>query len=288
MKKTPIVSIVIPTYNRAWTLSQAIDSVLNQAYCNRELIVVDDGSTDHTKALLATYGEKIKIILQENRGVSAARNRGIEMASGEYIALLDSDDIWLPEKIESQIQFFKENPHALICQTQEIWIRNGRRVNPKRRHQKKSGMIFESSLSLCLVSPSAVMFHRNLIETIGIFDEAIPACEDYDMWLRVSCKYPVYLINKNLIIKRGGHEDQLSRQPGLDKYRIYSIKKLLDNGILTKEQQRIATGMLKEKCLIYATGCLKRKRKKEAQYYMNLAKLTEKDIRKEVEKPKFQ
>jgi glycosyltransferase involved in cell wall biosynthesis len=147
LKKTPIVSIVIPTYNRAWTLSQAIDSVLNQAYCNRELIVVDDGSTDHTKALLATYGEKIKIILQENRGVSAARNRGIEMASGEYIALLDSDDIWLPEKIESQIQFFKENPHALICQTQEIWIRNGRRVNPKRRHQKKSGMIFESSLS---------------------------------------------------------------------------------------------------------------------------------------------
>ncbi len=282
MKTKSLVSIIIPTYNRAWILSQAIDSVLNQTYCDRELIVIDDGSTDNTQKLLATYGEKIQVILQENKGVSAARNRGIEAASGEYIALLDSDDEWLPEKLKSQVEFFKENPGALICQTQEIWIRNGQRVNPKNRHKKQTGMIFESSLSLCLVSPSAVMFKRDLIVKTGLFDEIMPACEDYDLWLRVSCKYPIYLIDKDLIIKRGGHEDQLSRQPGLDKYRIYSIKKALERDILNEKQRKSAIHKLKEKCAIYAAGCLKRGREEEAKYYIQLAGLSEKGIRQQI------
>ena len=271
-KKKPLVSVVIPTYNRGWILAEAIDSVLSQDFKDYELIVVDDGSTDNTKEILDLYSEDIIVIRQKNRGVSSARNRGIDSASGTYIAFLDSDDLWLQEKISSQVEFFSSNPDALICQTEETWIRNGVRVNPKNRHRKISGMIFEASLSLCLVSPSAVMVKRNLFEKVGVFDETLRACEDYDLWLRVSCRYPVYLIDTPLIIKRGGHPDQLSRIQGLDKYRIQAIKKLLDSHMLSHEQSRDALRTLKDKCRIYASGCRKRRREAEASYYDNLWK----------------
>jgi len=254
-------------------LKEAADSVLDQDYPNFELIVVDDGSTDDTPELLATYGEKITVIRQPNRGVSAARNRGIAGAKGELIAFLDSDDLWLPGKLTKQLEFFHANPNALICQTEEIWIRRGKRVNPKNKHKKISGMIFEPSLHLCLVSPSAVMMRRSLFEKVGLFDETLPACEDYDLWLRVSRQYPVYLLDIPLIVKRGGHADQLSAAAGLDKYRIASIQKLVDSGKLTENQHAAAVAVVKEKCAIYAAGCLKRGKTEEAEYYRKLAHL---------------
>ncbi|MCG8683681.1 MAG: glycosyltransferase, partial [Desulfobacterales bacterium] len=218
--KNNTVSIVIPTYNRAWAIQEAIDSVLSQDYPDYELIIVDDGSTDNTRQVLSAYADKITLIRQSNRGVSAARNRGIAAASGSLIAFLDSDDRWMPTKLSRQVDFFNRHPEALICQTEEIWIRKGRRVNPKNRHKKPSGDIFEPSLRLCLVSPSAVMMRRRLFDLVGDFDPNMPACEDYDLWLRVGCRYPVYLIDTPLIIKHGGHSDQLSRMPALDKFRI--------------------------------------------------------------------
>jgi glycosyltransferase involved in cell wall biosynthesis len=272
MKDQKTVSVIIPTYNRGWIVREAIDSVLGQTYEDFELVVVDDGSEDDTPAILSEYGDKIRVLRQGNRGVSAARNLGIRETSGNLIALLDSDDLWTPKKLERQTAFFRSRPDALICQTQETWIRNGRRVNPKNRHKKPSGAIFEPSLSLCLVSPSAVMFKRELIDEVGLFDETLPACEDYDLWLRVSLEYPVYLIDEELIVKRGGHEDQLSRNPMLDKYRIQSIKKLLDLGVLTGGRRAEAVSKLEEKCLVYAGGCMKRGRKDEAEYYWKLAK----------------
>jgi GT2 family glycosyltransferase len=160
----------------------------------------------------------------------------------------------------------------MICQTEEMWIRNGMRVNPKERHKKPSGMIFEPSLSLCLISPSAVMMKCSLFDEVGLFDEELPACEDYDLWLRVSCRYPVYLIDTPLIVKRGGHEDQLSRSPGLDKYRIKAIIKIIKSHLLSKRQHRAAVRTLKEKCAIYASGCRKRGRVDEAEHYEALAK----------------
>jgi len=271
-RENPLVSVIIPTYNRGWILKEAIDSVLAQNFSDFELIIVDDGSTDNTQDILTSYKEKIIVERHiRNKGVSAARNRGIASASGQYVSFLDSDDLWLPQKLSTQVDFFNANLDALICQTEEKWIRTGIRVNPKKRHKKLSEDIFEHSLYLCLVSPSAVMINRSLFEKTGMFDESLPACEDYDMWLRVSCRYPVFLIDTPLIIKRGGHADQLSRSPGLDRYRIKSLKKIIESDLLTEQQTTAALKVLKEKCEIYANGCLKRGRKEKALYYNDLA-----------------
>ena len=267
----PLVSVIIPTYNRGWCLNEAVDSVFSQTYERYELIVVDDGSEDDTGKRLSRY-QDITVITQHNRGVSAARNRGIASSKGELIAFLDSDDLWLPEKLSVQVAFFQTNPEALVCQTQETWIRNGRRIHPKNRHRKQSGNFFERSLGLCLVSPSAVMIRKPLFETVGVFDENLPACEDYDLWLRVGVSIPIFLIDEPLVIKRGGHADQLSSNIGLDKYRIQSIIKLLESGTLSPDQKAAAVAVLQNKCEIYASGCKKRGKLEEMTYYHGLAR----------------
>ena len=271
MPAEPRVSVILPTFNRGWVVTEAVESVLDQDYANLELIVIDDGSTDGTKGLLSRFGDRIAVIRQVNRGVSAARNAGIRASSGELIALLDSDDTWLPGKVTAQVSFFSNHPDALVCQTQEIWIRNGVRVNPGKRHRKQAGMIFERSLALCLVSPSAVMMRSSLLDEVGLFDETLPACEDYDLWLRIAWKHPIRLIDRPLVVKRGGHPDQLSRMPELDKYRIQSIARLLDSGVLSPGQEKTARAMLSTKSAIYAQGCRKRGRITQAQYYEALA-----------------
>lgn len=259
-RQNPLVSVVIPTFNRSWILGEAIQSVLDQTYQPLEIIVVDDGSTDKTPELLQTFGQAIKVISQTNKGVSAARNVGIKRSRGDLIALLDSDDMWTPDKIGRQVAFFNEHKDAMICQTQEIWIRNGKRVNPKNKHAKRGGMIFEPSLKLCLVSPSAVMMRREMFELKGYFDEELPACEDYDLWLRISSTVPIHLMDNACTIKRGGHADQLSGQHSLDRYRIDSIERLLKRGDLTPEQHGAAVKVFQRKTIIYGKGCIKRGR----------------------------
>ena len=269
-RENPLVSVIIPTFNRGWQLKEAIDSVIAQNFEDFELIVIDDGSSDNTPDILNLYKNDIIAFTQNNKGVSAARNKGIALSSGRFIAFLDSDDLWMQNKLSTQVDFFNENHDALICQTDEIWIRNNVRVNPKRRHKKLSGMIFEHSLKLCMVSPSAVMIKRKLFDEVGLFDEDLPACEDYDLWLRISCSHPVYLIDIPLIIKRGGHTDQLSRLPVLDKYRIKALNKIIASGLLSEKQHQAAIKTLKKKCVIYANGCLKRGRTDEALFYKTM------------------
>jgi glycosyltransferase involved in cell wall biosynthesis len=264
----PLVSVVIPTFNRAGMLQEAIDSVLDQKSKDFELIVVDDGSTDGTCHILNRYKQRLRAVYQPNQGVSAARNTGIRMARGPWIAFLDSDDLWLPEKLSVQVDFFQSYPEALICQTEETWIRKKIRVNPGKRHQKRSGMIYEPSLELCLVSPSAVMIKKELFDLVGFFDEDLPACEDYDLWLRISARFPVHLIDRALIIKRGGHDDQLSKSPCLDKYRIQALEKMIQIGNLTEPQRLATRRVLAEKCRIYASGCEKRGRREEALLFL--------------------
>jgi GT2 family glycosyltransferase len=266
-----LISVIIPTYNRAAWVVEAVDSVLDQTYRDLELIVVDDGSTDETPARLAAYGRRLRYDRQEHSGVSAARNRGLALASGEWIAFLDSDDLWLPRKLEVQADYCAGHPETEICQTEEIWIRNGRRVNPRRRHAKPSGDIFEPSLELCLVSPSAVLAQKNLLTAVGAFDPRFPACEDYDLWLRIACRKPVFLIAEPLVIKRGGHPDQLSRStPALDRYRIQALVKLLRSGDLSTKQSSAAFRELQKKCRIYGQGCLKRGKNEEGEFYLRL------------------
>lgn len=265
------VSVIIPTYNRAWALTEAIESVMAQDYHDFEIVVVDDGSTDNTPEILQAFPE-ILVLTQDRQGVSAARNAGIERASGRLITFLDSDDLWLPAKISTQVAFLDSSPDALICQTEEIWIRNGVRVNPKKRHKKFSGMIFERSLELCIVSPSAVMMRSSLLDEVGGFDETLPVCEDYDLWLRVACRFPIYLIDIPLVTKRGGHPDQISRKQGIDRYRIQALKKIIESGLLSPGQYDAAVCALQQKCAVYAAGCRKRGRIAEADEYLNLSR----------------
>lgn len=279
----PKISVIIPTYNRAAVLPRAVDSVLAQKGAEFELIIVDDGSTDGAECALRgtrpshlvprkVFNEsrvpspELRVFHQENRGPSSARNLGIREAKGEWITFLDSDDEWLPGKLKAQLKFFAENPGYLICQTEEIWIRNGKRVNPMKKHQKYGGRIFEKCLPLCVVSPSAVMMHRKLFDEVGVFDESLPACEDYDLWLRIACRHPVGLIEKPYLLKYGGHADQRSREfPAMDRFRIQSLAKILSQKILTPEQASTARNTLKEKSQIFIQGALKRGKDKEAQ-----------------------
>ena len=268
----PKVSVIIPTYNRAEKVVRAISSVLNQTFSDFEVIVIDDGSDDGTEKAVARLKGPIKYLVHSaNLGVSAARNTGIKHSNAPFIAFLDSDDHWLPEKLNVQMKFFETNSQMVACQTEEIWIRNGRRVNPRKIHLKPSGDIFAPSLKLCLVSPSAVMLRRSVLDEVGLFDESLPACEDYDLWLRIACRHPVHLIDEPLIIKEGGHEDQLSaRYKGMDRFRIESLEKLIRSGMLNESQFKATMEVLKMKCRIYGNGCIKRGKQEEGERYLEL------------------
>ena len=253
------VSAVLPTFNRKESLRRSLQSIRSQQGVIFEIRVVDDGSGDGTREMIEKEFPSVNYYYQENQGPAAARNRGIERARGEWIAFLDSDDEWMPGKLAAQLEFFRQNPEYRICQTEEIWIRSGRRVNAMKKHKKYGGWIFEKCLPLCMVSPSAVMMHRSLFEDAGLFDESLPACEDYDLWLRIAARFPVGFIEKHYVIKYGGHADQRSREfPAMDRFRIYSLEKILDSGILNPGQERAAREMLEMKSRIYMQGAMKR------------------------------
>ena len=275
----PLVSVIIPTYNRCPLLGEAVESVLAQSAKEFELVVIDDGSTDGTAKALEKYGIRVRLFSQQRSGVSAARNFGARQARGRFLAFLDSDDLWRAEKLAVQTTFMQQHPKCQICQTEEVWLRNGARVNPRLIHQKPSGDIFLRSLELCLVSPSAVMMTRELFEATGGFDEALPVCEDYDLWLRIAVDHRVALIPEPLVIKRGGHADQLSRSLwGMDRYRVAALQKLLRSGI-RGARRAAAFAALRRKVSILAQGARKRGREQEAwNYEAKLAEFAEETV----------
>ena len=265
-----MISVIIPTYNRASCLGEAIQSVLDQEYFVRngpssfELLVVDDGSTDSTRDVVHSFGKRAKYHFQPNGGVSTARNKGLDLAQGDYIASLDSDDLWEKEKIGIQQSFMKAFPEARVCTTEETWIRRGVFVNPKKKHQKYSGWIFDNVLPLCLLSLSSALFRKEIFEEIGRFDEELPVCEDYDLGIRIAAKYPVHLLPKALIVKRGGHADQLSRKYwGMDRFRVIALEKALHLD-LTPRQKGLVRQELVKKYHILAKGYEKRNKHEEA------------------------
>ena len=272
------ISVIIPTFNRKETLKRAIQSVVMQSYTPYEIIVIDDGSDDGTKEWLKDNFPNVKYIYQMNSGVSSARNKGIKFARGDWIALLDSDDEWLPSKLKDQANEIELNPAAKFLHTNEIWIRNGVRVNQMKKHKKYGGYIFEKCLDMCRISPSSVLIKKDIFDEIGMFDETLKVCEDYDLWLRFASKYPVHFLDQPLIKKYGGHSDQLSKvDDGIESYRIRSLKKIMNSGILNKKQKTITKDVLVKKMYIYAKGLEKRNKirelnntKKNIQYWINI------------------
>lgn len=260
------ISVIIPAYNRRDVLPRAIRSVLDQKPAPLEILVADDASTDGTPDWLQREFPSVKVLrLETNQGPAAARNRALAQARGRWITFLDSDDEWRPGKLRAQLDFFRENPGYRIMQTEEIWIRGGKRVNPMKKHQKHGGWIYEKCLPLCLISPSAVMIERSLLEETGFFDESYPACEDYELWLRITSRHPVGLIPKPFILKYGGHADQRSREfPAMDRFRIRAMIKILESGVLSEEQTRATLTELSLKASIYFRGAQKHNALEEA------------------------
>lgn len=272
-----MLSVIIPTFNRAPLLGRALESVLAQKRPCDELIVVDDGSTDDTAALVhqvaAQASVPLRMIFQENRGAAAARNAGITAAQGELLAFLDADDWWLPEKLGLQETAMEAQPQAGIAHTREIWFRRGVRVNQKKKHDPPGGDIFRRSLSMCVVGMSTVMVRRRVFDRYGLFDETLPCCEDFDLWLRVGCREPFLLVPAALTGKDGGRPDQLSaiHRMGMDVFRIRSLTKLLESGVLTRAQHDLAAAELVRKCHIYGQGCVKHGRPQEGARYLQMA-----------------
>ena len=262
----PFFSVIIPTYNRKEFLKKSVYSVLCQTEQDFELIIVDDGSTDNTQEALRSlqqqaHKKKIRYIVTKHQGVSFARNKGAQQARAEWICFLDSDDCWNSSKLTEQKKFIKENPKYRILQTQEIWIRDNKQVNPVNKYLKKEGDLFIDSLEHCFITPSTVCIQKELFNAFDGFDENLFCCEDYELWIRITAKYPVGLIRKKLAKRFAGHKDQLSYLYfAIDRFRIYSLIKAILYAGFSQEQKKLAKIMLQKKATIYIQGAKKRGR----------------------------
>jgi glycosyltransferase involved in cell wall biosynthesis len=268
---TQQVSAVIPTHNRLHLLRRALYSVQAQTLPPLETIVIDDGSTDRSHESLATEFPNVQWIRQSNHGVSHARNQGIKHAKGEWIALLDSDDTWHPSKLEEQNQFLQQNLGLLFCHTDEAWIRRGKSVSHPAYLNKSNQDIFLKSLARCIICPSSVVIHQKIFEKIGFFDEELPVCEDYDLWLRLVLQYEIGYLDRKLVTKHGGHSDQLSTTYwGMDRFRVQSLQKLLDNPNLKSSLIPLIFQTLIQKLDILNKGFSKRDKQLEAKEFNQL------------------
>ncbi len=261
----PLISVIIPTYNRYDFLLKAIESVKNQRYKNIEIIIIDDGSIDNTCRL--STDKSLVYYRQENKGPAAARNKGVQIAKGEWIAFLDSDDLWHEKKLQEQVNFIKNIPECKIVYTDELWVRKGIRVNKKIIHKKYSGWIYPYCLNLCFVGASTILMTKNLWNEFEGMDENLPVAEDYDLWLRLSAKNKFYYLDEQLITKNGGRDDQLSISfRGIDKYRIIALKKMMMDKDLNEEWRDMTCNELLRKCRIYMTGCKKHGKNDEVKF----------------------
>ncbi len=252
-----MIDIIIPTYNRAGVLNRAIESVLNQSYQNFKIMIIDDGSTDETNDILKKYCNhpQIQILTQKNKGVSAARNYGILNSHSPWISFLDSDDEWLKDKLKKQVDFIQNNPLCQFLHSEEIWMRNNVRVNPKKKHSKNSENIALRSLDFCLISPSTVLLKRTLFEKYGPFKETFIVCEDYDLWNKILARISIDYLNEALVIKYGGHEDQLSTQfVAMDLFRIKSLHDLYEQKDIENSHKLIILEVIKKKAHILLKG----------------------------------
>jgi len=255
------VSAVIPVHNRRESVLLALESIYQQTLQPKDIWVVDDGSTDGTTSAIMSHFPNVQLIQQANHGVSHARNQGIRRATGDCIALLDSDDTWYPQKLATQLSQWQPLRDGRISHTDEHWLRNGKRVNPMDKHRKQGGDIYLACLPLCAMSPSTAIVMKSVFEEIGLFDETLPACEDYDFWLRYCAYEPVHYVDTALTLKTGGHADQLSRRyPAMDTYRLQALAKQIRDKRLSTKYRQHTIEMFNTKYAIVTNGAKKRGR----------------------------
>ncbi|MCB0421216.1 MAG: glycosyltransferase [Bdellovibrionales bacterium] len=254
----PKISIIIPTFNRGKWIVRAIESVLDQSYRNWDLWVIDDGSTDQTSEIVMSYASKddrVRLWTQENLGVSAARNKGIQQSQGEWLAFLDSDDRWLPYKLQRQMLEIEMSPDLKWVHGEEIWFRHNQIFNPKKIHKKSGGRQFTRSVDLCCISPSTVLIHRSVFSLVGYFREDFPVCEDYDLWLKIAARFEIGFVEEPLIHKFGGHADQLSQRfKAMDYWRVKSLFDVLFLKELDEEERRYVADSIIKRCEILLKG----------------------------------
>ena len=263
------ISVIIPTYNRCDLLKRAINSVIKQTITPKEIIIVDNGSTDQTYQMVSSLFPEINYFIEKKRGVSAARNKGILESKSKWIAFLDSDDAWKPTKLEKQMEYsvFNQDKYRII-HTDETWYRNKKFLNQLKKHKKSGGNIFKNSLQLCCISPSSVVLKKQIFDDYGLFDENLEVCEDYDMWIRITSKEEVGFLDSPLVLKYGGHSDQLSKKFwGMDRFRIEALEKNLKNKCFTKIQKKFVLDILIEKLTIVSNGAQKRGNKDTFKKY---------------------
>ena len=274
MTTQPFFSVIVPTFNRGSFIKTCVDSVMEQTFDDFELIVVDDGSTDETGQYISKYSdERLTYVNQENQGVACARNKGLSLSKGRFIAFLDSDDHWVPEKLQIVSEYINKFPDIHIFHTEEIWYREGKFLAQKKKHKKPTGSVYKNALPLCCISISTAVIKKEVFANVGAFDEEMEACEDYDFWLRATNKYEVKLVPENLTIKDGGRPDQLSSSVwGLDRFRIRSLEKMLTSGSLDYDNHEATLEELEKKCKIFAIGAEKKGKPTEAEFYRSLPK----------------
>ena len=262
------VSVIIPTFNRVEYLPDALDSVYSQTHPVSEVIVVDDGSTDHTVEKLSPAYPSVQFLRQKNQGVSSARNLGIAKASHPWIALLDSDDRWTPQKLERQVTHLSQNPSLRAVHTGEKWIRDGKEINIPASLDKSKEGLWERSLEKCIICPSSVLLHQSVFEKTGTFDPSLAICEDYDFWLRLLLTHEIGLIDEPLVHKYGGHPDQLSMSTwGLDRFRVQSLEKISTFKNINPRQKAQIYETIIRKTDMLVKGFIKHEKHQEAQRY---------------------
>jgi len=272
---SPLVSVIIPVYNRFEMAKEAVSSVLGQTFRNLELIIVDDGSTDMTP-ILATYFRddvRVKYIRINHSGMPGfVRNKGVEIAKGKYLAFLDSDDLWVDSKLKKQVDFLEKNSAIKVVHTREAWIRNGKTISQAGFNHRRFGDIFSDALEKCIIGPSTVLIETNLYRELRGFRDDLEIAEDYELWLRLADSNSIGYIDEALITKRAGHVGQLSEKYGqIEIFRIRGLQKLVEQSFFNLKNQKNAELELAKKCRIYAAGCRKRNKIEEAEIHESLA-----------------
>jgi glycosyltransferase involved in cell wall biosynthesis len=303
------VSVVVPTHNKKEMVTEAIESVLAQSYRDCELIVVDDGSTDGTPLhVFSTFGaqpEAIEILSKmnpnavrpfshsfahdgipiqyhyiANRGLSAARNRGIKFAHGSCVAFLEAEDLWNPAHLETHATFHEENDWARVSHIGECHVRDRSRAGKARKAPPASGWIFQQALETSPICISAAMAHRTCFAECGGFDENLPACEDYDLWLRFAARYPIHFLEGTEIVRRSSRFQSSNRSWTWDRYRVYALEKSFQSGKLNAEQRLLVAEEIVKKCERLVEGFKRQKSEERANFYERKRKRFALEVRK--------